>query len=201
MHIWLTIRIKDEPLPRYLSAEQLSRLDEQYNHSLTWQILDSDVTDEQIAEFEFENEIMLPKSFREFVQGYSFLHSRFYPECVEYKCSRLEVDFFGISNPNGLQHYKDNEFPPIKKVKYIDVASIGEQWISLDCEMGVVRSWWSDELTGEACSKEEYEEGNGREIFGLRILMLFWNGCLEKGFIISKRPQRRKIIFITYKDA
>lgn len=88
--------LKDEPLPRYLSAEQLSRLDEQYNHSLTWQILDSDVTDEQIAEFEFENEIMLPKSFREFVQGYSFLHSRFYPECVEYKCSRLEVDFLEL---------------------------------------------------------------------------------------------------------
>lgn len=184
--------LKDEILPRYLTAGQLYKLDEKYNHTLTWRILESDVTDEQIAKFERENEIILPKLFREFVQGYSFLNTRFNPKCVASKefCTEayheesdsyvpftdedwkkgelvgnVSVDFYGISNPNGLLHYKEKEFPPIKVVKYIDIGYVEGQWLSLDCETGEVTSWWHDGMAGEACSKEEYEEESDKGDF------------------------------------
>ena len=78
------------------------------------------------------------------------------------------------------------------QVKYIDVASIGEQWISLDCEMGVVRSWWSDELTGEACSKEEYEEGNGEGDFWFKDFDAFLEWLFGKRIYNFKEATEEK---------
>lgn len=74
--------LKGEKLPQYLTLEQLDELDGKYNNKLKWDMLESDVTEEQLVMFEQENDLTLPKQFREFTLGYSFLQGRFYPECV-----------------------------------------------------------------------------------------------------------------------
>ncbi len=65
--------LKGEKLPQYLTLEQLDELDGKYNNKLKWDMLESDVTEEQLVMFEQENDLTLPKQFREFTLGYSFL--------------------------------------------------------------------------------------------------------------------------------
>ncbi|MDE5825925.1 MAG: hypothetical protein K2H91_14785 [Lachnospiraceae bacterium] len=180
--------LRDENLPEYLTTEQLYKLDEKYNHELKWKILESDVTEEQIAIFEQENDITLPKQFREFIQGYSLLQWRFSPKCVasedylrisyveekdDYRpltnkeleqgsTANVLVDFYGICNPNGLQHYTDEEWESADLVESIGLIHLGvinrEEWLFLDCETGEVQSWQHDEIALEAETKEEFEE-------------------------------------------
>ena len=70
--------LKGENLPSYLTSEKLQKLNEKYSHKLKWDIIESDMTEEQIAMFEQENGVILPKQFREYIQGYSFLQGNFY---------------------------------------------------------------------------------------------------------------------------
>lgn len=180
--------LRDENLPRHLTTEQLYKLDEKYNHELKWKIVESDVTEKQIKLFEQENDITLPKKFREFILGYSFLQWRFAPKCeasggflrINYDEEKddhrvltekeLEqgsevnvlVDFYGICNPNGLQHYTDERWESSDLVESIGLIHLGvinrEEWLFLDCETGEVQSWRHDEIALEAESYEEFEE-------------------------------------------
>lgn len=180
--------LRDENLPRHLTTEQLYRLDEKYNHELKWKILESDVTEEQIEIFEQENDITLPEQFRAFILGYSFLQWRFAPKCVAFEeflrisydeerdahrvltdkemeqglVANVLVDFYGICNPNGLQHYTDEGWESADLVESIGLIHLGvinrEEWLFLDCETGEVQSWQHDEIALEAESKEEFEE-------------------------------------------
>ncbi|MEZ3445170.1 MAG: hypothetical protein K1W30_08600 [Lachnospiraceae bacterium] len=180
--------LRDENLPKHLTTEQLYKLDEKYNHELKWKILESDVTEKQIELFEQENDITLPKKFREFLLGYSFLQWRFAPKCaasgeflrITYNEERnahrvltekemaqgseanVLVDFYGICNPNGLQHYTDEGWESSDLVESIGLIHLGvinrEEWLFLDCETGEVQSWRHDEIALEAESKEEFDE-------------------------------------------
>ncbi len=58
--------LKGEKLLQYLTLEQLDELDGKYNNKLKWDMLESDVTEEQLVMFEQENDLTLPKQFREF---------------------------------------------------------------------------------------------------------------------------------------
>ena len=180
--------LRGKNIPKHLTPEQLYELDRKYNHALKWKILESDVTAEQIAVFEQENDITLPRQFCEFLQGYSFLQWWFSPKCVasggylrisydeekddyihlsaqelqQSLTANVLVDFFGICNPNGLQHYIDSEWESAELVSSIGMIHLGvidrEEWLFLDCETGEVQSWQHDEIALEAESKEEFEE-------------------------------------------
>ena len=178
--------MKDENLSGNLTSEQLRKLDDKYNHKLKWDIIKSDVTEEQITKFEQENGITLPKQFREYIQGYSFLHSTFYPKCIvseDYGCcsgyynqktgehicysdeeleqneeliGNVKIEFFGVSNPNDTLLLGYFENIRMFQLGNLDSGDM----VLLDCETGEVQSWEHELLyfAEEAESKEEFEE-------------------------------------------
>lgn len=177
--------LKDEKLSGNLTSEELRKLDNKYNNKLKWDIIKSDVTEEQITKFERENSITLPKQFREYIQGYSFLHSTFYPKyavsedygyCGYYNqitgaytyysdkdieqnedlIGNVEIEFFGVSNPNDtlLLGYFEN-------IRMFQLGNLDNgDMVLLDCETGEVQSWDHELLyfAEEANSKEEFKE-------------------------------------------
>lgn len=176
--------LMNEELPECLTFGQLCRLDEKYNHALTWKIIESDVTDGQIAEFEQENGIILPQKFREYVQGYAILQECFYPKCIVsdnyYPCGHynqntgeyilfrdeeleqeenlignVQINFFSINNPNVRLPYGCFE-----KIGMIHLGNLDSgDMVFLDCETGEVQSW-DHEMNNswDAESKEEFEK-------------------------------------------
>ena len=184
MYIQHNSFLMNEELPECLTIGELCRLDEKHNHALTWKIVESDVTDEQIAEFEQKNGITLPQKFREYVQGYAILQACFYPKCVVsedcYPCGyynqntgeyilfrdeeleqeenligNVQIDFFGINNPNVRLPYGCFE-----KIGMIHLGNLDSgDMVFLDCETGEVQSW-DHEMNNswDAESKEEFEE-------------------------------------------
>lgn len=195
--------LKGENLPQYLTLRQLDELDGKYNNGLKWDMIESDVTEEQLVMFEQKSGLTLPKQFKEFALGYSFLQGRFYPECVasDFCCEGIYdketgdfmpftdeeweqdglvgnalVDFFGISNPNGLQHFKY-----WKKFGFIHIGTVdNEEWLFLDCKTGEVQSWQHDEVMLQACSEEEFRKGSREGDFWFKDFDTFFRWLLGK---------------------
>lgn len=211
--------LKGEKLPQYLTLEQLDELDGKYNNKLKWDMLESDVTEEQLVMFEQENDLTLPKQFREFALGYSFLQGRFYPECVasDFCCEGIYdkktgdfmpftdeeweqdglvgntlVDFFGISNPNGLQHFKY-----WKKFGFIHIGVVdNEEWLFLDCKTGEVQSWQHDEIMLQACSKEEFKKESREGNFWFKDFDTFLRWLLGKTIYDFDKAEEEKFQLI-----
>ena len=207
--------LKGEKLPQYLTLEQLDELDDKYNNKLKWDMLESDVTEEQLVMFEQENDLTLPKQFREFALGYSFLQGRFYPGCVasDFCCEGIYdkktgdfmpftdeeweqdglvgntlVDFFGISNPNGLQHFKY-----WKKFGFIHIGVVdNEEWLFLDCKTGEVQSWQHDEIMLQACSKEEFKKESREGNFWFKDFDTFLRWLLGKTIYDFDKAEEEK---------
>ena len=151
--------LKGEKLLQYLTLEQLDELDGKYNNKLKWDMLESDVTEEQLVMFEQENDLTLPKQFREFALGYSFLQGRFYPECVasDFCCE-------------GIYDKKTGDFMPFTD----------EEWLFLDCRTGEVQSWQHDEIMLQACSKEEFKKESREGNFWFKDFDTFLRWLLGK---------------------
>lgn len=178
--------LTEEEVPEYLTVDHVFELDEKHNHMLTWKILESDVTDEQIAAFERENHVTLPQMFREYLQGYTVLQECFYPKCIvsedydyqgrydqstgeyidysdeelerdEELCGDVQLDFFCIDNPSKPSSLSLGYFEKIGRMHLGNLDS-GDM-VLLDCETGEVQSW-DHEMNNawDAESREEFEE-------------------------------------------
>lgn len=207
--------LKGEKLLQYLTLEQLDELDGKYNNKLKWDMLESDVTEEQLVMFEQENDLILPKQFREFALGYSFLQGRFYPECMasDFCCEGIydkktgdfmpftdeeweqdglvgntSVDFLGISNPNGLQHFKY-----WKKFGFIHIGvADNEEWLFLDCKTGEVQSWQHEEIMLQVCSKEEFKNESREGDFWFKDFDIFLRWLLGKTIYDFDKAEEEK---------
>lgn len=199
--------LKDEKLSGNLTSEQLRKLDDRYNNKLKWDIIESDVTEEQITKFEQGNGIMLPKQFREYIQGYSFLHSNFYPKCAvsedygycgyynqktgeylrysdkdleqnEELIGNVKIEFFGVSNPNDTLLL--GYFENIRMFQLGNLDS-GDMML-LDCETGEVQSWDHELLyfAEVAKSKEEFKEKCWEGDFWFKDFDTFLEWVFEK---------------------
>lgn len=184
--------LTDEKLPDYMTVGQLRELDSRYRNELKWDIIDSDMTEEQIAAFEKENNIILPVCFREFLQGYSFLQEEFYPKCTaSFECCQgiydeetgkytpftdeeldgeeltgnVKFSFTGIRNPCSMKKYKC-----IRNVGYILIGELENNeftdQIFLNCETGEVESWSCGRPELEYQSLQEFEDKNVLEPYG-----------------------------------
>ncbi len=154
-----------------LTLEQLDELDGKYNNKLKWDMLESDVTEEQLVMFEQENDLTLPKQFREFVLGYSFLQGRFYPECVasDFCCE-------------GIYDKKTGDFMPFTD----------EEWLFLDCRTGEVQSWQHDEIMLQACSKEEFKKESREGNFWFKDFDTFLRWLLGKTIYDFDKAEEEK---------
>lgn len=186
--------LTEEEVPEDLTVDQVFELDEKHNHTLTWKILESEVTDEQIAAFERENHVTLPRMFREYLQGYTVLQECFYPkyivsedygqqgrydqstgEYIDYSDEELEqdedlvgdvqLDFYCIDNPCKPSSLSLGYFEKIKRM-HLGNLDNGDM-VLLDCETGEVQSW-DHEMNNswDAESREEFEEES--------MMGLFW---------------------------
>ncbi len=176
--------LTEAEVPEYLTDHQVFELDEKHNHTLRWKILESEVTDEQIAAFERENNVTLPRMFCEYLQGYTVLQERFYPKYIvsedygyqgrydkstgkyiDYSDDELEqdedligdvqIDFFGINNPS--EPFSLGYFEKIGRM-HLGNLDNGDL-VLLDCETGEVQSW-DHEMNNawDAESREEFED-------------------------------------------
>lgn len=176
--------LTEEEVPKDLTVDQVFELDEKHNHMLTWKILESEVTDEQIAAFEREKHVTFPQMFREYLQGYTVLQECFYPKCIvsedygyqgyydqstgeyiDYSDEELDqdedlvgdvqLDFFGINNPS--EPFSLGYF---EKIGMIHLGNLDNgDMVLLDCETGEVQSW-DHEMNNswDAESREEFAE-------------------------------------------
>lgn len=207
-------------IPDCLTFERLFKLDEEYNHTLTWKILESEVTDGQIREYEQKNGIMLPQMFREYLQGYTVLQWNFYPKCVVsngYFCSgyyeqstgeyvdfsdeeleqnkdligNIQIDFYGLSNPTGLREYEYME-----NIGRIHIGTLDNgDMVFLDCDTGEVQSWDHEEIALEAESKEEFEEESEMGAIGFRDFDAFLEWVYGKTVYDLKKAREEQYTF------
>lgn len=197
--------LEKERLPKYLKFEQIRELDDRYNNELKWEMLESCVTDDQIKAFEKEYEITIPKKFREYLQGYSFLQGEFYPKCAasedycdgaydketgeyisftdedwereEDLVGNTQVDFFGLINPNGIQGYKYY----IKNIGMIHLGNLDTgDLLLLDCDTGEIQSWDHETAKVNARSKKEFQEVSMLGSFWFRDFDAFLEWLLGK---------------------
>lgn len=186
MYIQRNGSLADEIIPDDLTFNKLFSLDESCNHTLTWKILESGVTDRQIAEYEQKNGMTLPQMFREYLQGYTVLQWCFYPKCVVSEgaysyCSgyydqttgervgfsdeELEQEEVLIGNVQidfyGLSNPTGlKEYEYLKNIRQIHIGTLDNaDMVFLDCDTGEVQSW-DHEMSNawDAESKEEFEE-------------------------------------------
>lgn len=210
--------LSSDEIPEYLTFERLRKIDEEHNHTLKWKILESDVTDEKIEEFEHKNKVTLPKMFREYLQGYTILQKCFYPKYVvseeigyqgyydqntgkyerfsdkeleqdEELIGNLKMDFFGICNPNDTLSLGYFENIGMIQLGNLDNGDI----VLLDCETGTVQSWDHETMNAwEAESKEEFEEESSEGDFWFETFDDFLEWLFGKTiYIYSKKMTSR----------
>lgn len=213
-----------ENLPKFLEWEQVRELNGRYHNKLKWEMLESDVTGEQIMAYEKENGVTLPEQFREFLQGCSFLEGMFYPKCMvsedygdcwgrydkeegeiieftdeEWESDRKLIGNVGVYlycnvNPNGIRRYAYYE--KIGRI-WIGTLDSGDPLL-LDCEFGTVESRDHETWIGalqKAGSLGEFEHLCGSGDFWFKDFDSFLKWVFGKTVYIFEKAENEELEF------
>ena len=177
-----------DKLPETLSAFELCKLDEKYNHTLKWKLIPTSLKEDDIIAFEKEMGLKLPVMFREYLLSYASLLNDIYvefvgsidyyaytfnvetgkseylyedPDDVSEKTAVVRFDFPYLLYGDELTVFKGEDYSLFTDFGYVylgELAGNGQELLFLDCCTGMVVSFDHDGYNYEAESREELAE-------------------------------------------
>lgn len=140
-----------DSLPDFLSIQELKKLDNQNENKLTWKLLDSRVTSNQISDFEQRWHIHVPKELIVYITSYASLLCKIESTFIEEDVvSHVQLDIPLMLWHDELADFgRDMYLEPIQLLSdlgYILVAIRDNyEWWCLDTESGVIVGFADDD--------------------------------------------------------